>query len=165
REYLPVMGMSRTHYLAGVWRSVPQRLLFAFGLWFTLGNYAAGTVIWPSTITDPNAMHMRQVLGFIPVMINGWHLYFHLLTGLVCLWLATTRRMTAIVALSVGGIYVLTGSLGLGVEGNIYGVIMADTFGNWVHVAEGAALLAIGAGALSTRQASRRPNSPTAAAI
>jgi hypothetical protein len=84
-------------------------------------------------------------------MINGWHLYFHLLTGLVCLALAPSRSGAIKAGLLVGGIYILTGALGLLVPGNIFGLIMADTFGNWVHVAEGLGLLATAVGALVAR--------------
>jgi len=140
-------------FLSDAWETTTQRIVLAFGVWFTLGNYVAGTLIWPSTITDPNAMHMRHLLGFVPVMINGWHLYFHLLTGLTCLALATSRSGAIKAGFLVGGIYLLTGALGLLVPGNIYGLIMADTFGNWVHVAEGLGLSATGIGALLARSA------------
>lgn len=123
------------------WR-LPRLLLLAFGVWFVLGNYVAGTVIWPSTITDPNAMHFKHVFGFIPVMINGWHLYFHLATGLICLGFAVVGRGVAKAALTVSAIYLLTGATGLLVRGEIFGFIMADTFGNWVHIVEGLGLLA-----------------------
>ena len=134
-------------YLSDAWQTTTQRVILAFGLWFTLGNYVAGTAIWPSTISDPSAMHMTHLLGFIPVMINGWHLYFHLVTGLACLALATSRRGAVAAGLIVGGIYVVTCVTGLLVPGDIFGFIMADTFGNWVHVAEGVGLLATGIGA------------------
>ena len=109
---------------------MPQRIVFAFGVWFTFGNYIAGTLILPSTVTDPNDMHMMHVFGFIPVMINGGHLYFHLLTGLACLWLATTRRQAIAGTFAVGGMYGVVGAVGLLVDGNVFGLIMADAFGN-----------------------------------
>jgi hypothetical protein len=136
-------------YVNDVVQTTSQRIVLAFGLWFTFGNYVAGTLLWPDTITDPNAMHMTKLLGFIPVMINGWHLYFHLLTGLACLMLATSRRRALTAGLLVGGIYVVTGVSGLLLPGDIFGFIMADTFGNWVHLTEGAGLLATALGARS----------------
>jgi hypothetical protein len=126
-----------------VWQSTTQKIVFAFGAWFT-SNYVAGTVYWPSTITDPNGMHMTHLFGFVPVMVNGWHLYFHLLSGLACMWLASTRRGATTAALLVGGTSVLAGALGLLVAGPVFGLIMVDTFGNWVHVAEGLGLLVTG---------------------
>lgn len=138
-------------YVNDVLQTTAQRVALAFGVWFTLGNYLAGTLIWPSTIADPNAMHMTHLLGFIPVMINGWHLYFHLVTGLACLWLATSRRGAIAAGLLIGGIYVLTGAAGLLVPGEVFGFIMADTFGNWVHVAEGIGLLMTGISARTMR--------------
>lgn len=140
---LPAMGT--------LWQTATQRVLLAFGMWFTLGNYVAGTLIWPSTITDPNAMHMTHLFGFMPVMINGWHLYFHLVTGLICLALAMTRGRAVVGALSMGVLYLVTGAVGMLVPGHIFGFIMADAFGNWVHVAEGLGLLGTGAAALSLR--------------
>lgn len=144
-------------YLSDAWETTTQRIVLGFGVWFTLGNYGAGTLLWPGTITDPNAMHMTQLLGFIPVMINGWHLYFHLLTGLVCLSLATSRSGAVRAGFLVGGIYLLTGAVGLLVPGSIYGLIMADTFGNWVHVAEGLGLVATGIGARLARSTAGVP--------
>lgn len=139
-------------YFSAIWMTAPQRIVFAFGVWFTFGNYVAGTLIWPSTIADPNEMHMMHVFGFIPVMVNGWHLYFHLLTGLACLWLATTRGGATVGALAVGATYALVGAVGLLVDGNVFGLIMADTFGNWVHLAESAGLLATAIGAMTSRE-------------
>ena len=134
----------------GAWKSPIQLVLLAFGVWFTFGNYVAGTAIWPSTITDPNAMHVKDVFGFIPVMINGWHLYFHLVTGLFCLRFST-RPGAATAALVLGAVYVVVGALGLLIPGDILGFIMADTFGNWVHIVEGVGLLAAALAALRTK--------------
>ena len=139
--------------LTRVRQSRIQRTVLIFGVWFTLGNYLAGTLTWPSTIADPDAMHTAHVLGIIPVMVNGWHLYFHLLTGIVCLALSGTRPHAITAGLFVGGIYVLVGAAGFLSSANIFGLIMADSFANWVHLIEGALLLAAGAsGELSTRR-------------
>lgn len=126
------------------WR-IPRLLLLAFGLWFVFGNYVAGTVIWPDTITDPDAMHFKHVFGFIPVMINGWHLYFHLVTGLACLGYAVGGSRVAVGALVIGAAYLVVGLAGLLMPGEVFGFIMADTFGNWVHIVEGLGLLAVAA--------------------
>lgn len=134
------MTARATHRDASV-RTATQWVALGFGLWFTVGNYVAGTAIWPSTITDPKAMHFTHLLGVIPVMINGWHLYFHLATGLICLVAATSDRRARIGCVLVSAAYLATGAVGLASHGEIYGVIMADTFGNWVHVAEGTGLL------------------------
>lgn len=139
----------------GPWRSPVQLFVLAYGVWFTVGNYVVGTIIWPSTITDPNAMHFKHVFGFIPVMINGWHLYFHLVTGLLCLWLSAKRRGAVSAGLLVGAAYLAIGALGLLVAGDILGFIMADTFGNWVHVAEGLGLVAVGLVGLRSRRLRR----------
>lgn len=139
-----------TPYLGRVWQAATQRVVFAFGVWIT-ANYVAGTAFWPSTITDPNAMHLTHLFGFIPIMVNGWHLYFHLLSGLACLWLATTRRGATIAAFVVGGSSALVGALGLLVAGPVFGLIMVDTFGNWFHVAEGVGLIVTGVCALTVR--------------
>jgi hypothetical protein len=131
-----------------------QWFILAFGAWFTFGNYLAGTLIWPSTITDPNAMHFTHLAGFVPVMVNGWHLYYHLITGAACLALGFNHRAAVTAGIVVGAIYIATGVVGLVAPGNIYGLIMADTFGNWVHVAEGAGLLLASASAAVPRPAS-----------
>lgn len=121
--------------------SVAQWTALLFGLWFTVGNYVAGTAIWPGTITDPNGMYFMHLFGFIPVMVNGWHLFFHLVTGLVCLVAASSDRRARIGCVIVSVAYLVTGVIGLVGRGDIYGLIMADTFGNWVHIVEGSGLL------------------------
>lgn len=139
------------------WKTGTQSLVLAYAMWFTIGNYVAGTAIWPATIADPNGMHFMHLLGFIPVMVNGWHLYFHLATGLMCLWLSTTVRGAIAGGLTIGAVYVVTGALGLVVSGNVYGLIMADTFGNWVHVAEGTGLILVGVAGVAIRTSARGP--------
>lgn len=145
------MTAEATHRVGSV-RTVTQWVALLFGLWFTVGNYVIGTAIWPGTVTEPGSMHMTHLLGFIPVMVNGWHLYFHLVTGLVCLAAATSHARARIGCLVVGVIYMVTGVVGLMTHGDIYGLIMADTFGNWVHLVEGTGLLL---GAWTARTARR----------
>lgn len=122
-------------------RTAIQWVALLFGLWFTVGNYAIGTAIWPSTITDPSGMHFVRLFGFIPVMVNGWHLYFHLVTGLICVLAATSDRRARIGCTLVAAVYLVTGVVGLATRGDIYGLIMADRFGNWIHIVEGTGLL------------------------
>ncbi|WP_164512556.1 DUF4383 domain-containing protein [Nocardioides baekrokdamisoli] len=135
---------SQALHRLGSARTAAQWTALLFGLWFTVGNYVAGTVIWPGTITDPNGMYFMHLFGFIPVMVNGWHLYFHLITGLICLLVASSDRRARIGCGAVAAIYLATGIVGLVTRGDIYGLIMADTFGNGVHVVEGTGL-ALGA--------------------
>lgn len=122
-------------------RTPAQWILFGFGLWFVFGNFLAGILIWPSTISDPDTMHFTHLLGFIPVMVNGWHLYFHLITGLACLAGSLSRTATKPMALLVAALYFTVGLLGLLTSTSVLGLIMVDTFGNWVHIVEATLLL------------------------
>lgn len=120
-----------------------RRGLTVFGLWFVFGNFLLGSILWPSALVDPSAMHAVQLGGVIPVMANGWHLYAHLSTGLACLILARRSGSAFFGAAMLAFFYLLIALLGLVSDHAVLGMIMVNKFGSWVHLVEGAGLLGV----------------------
>lgn len=120
-----------------------RRGLTVFGLWFVFGNFLLGSILWPSALADPSAMHAVQLGGVILVIANGWHLYIHLATGLACLALAR-RSQSAVIGAAVFALFYLTiALLGLASDHAVFGMIMVNKFGSWVHLLEGVGLLGL----------------------
>ncbi len=140
-------------YLTKVWQTPAQRVVFGISLWFT-SNYVSGTLIWPSTVLHPMEMHHMSFLGFIPVTVNGWHLIFHLVTGLAGLAAVTARRSAMIYGFVAGGSYVSFAALGFINGTSVCSMLGVDTFANWVHLGEGTSLIVTAL--LAARTRSRR---------
>ncbi|AXT84247.1 hypothetical protein C6I20_02920 [Aeromicrobium sp. A1-2] len=147
------MAEHKAQELTATPRTATQWTLLGFGLWFTVGNFVSGTVIWPGTVTDSHRVYQMDLFGFIPVVVNGWHLLFHLVTGIACLLLARRSTGAVLGSLGVAGSYLLVGGLGLAVSGSVLGVIATDTFGDWVHLFEGSG---VALGAIAPLLARRR---------
>lgn len=135
------------HHLRAVSRTPAQLAAFLLAVWFT-SNGPIGLLIGPSFATDPAQGNSIDLLGFIPVTVNGWHALFHLATGLPGLWLARSRAGTAWYALVVGLVYLGVAAFGFADGTTIAGLLSVDTFGNRVHAIEGTLLLVVAAAAV-----------------
>ncbi|QLY28305.1 DUF4383 domain-containing protein [Nocardia huaxiensis] len=135
-------------YLAQVWRSPGQILLLVLSVWF-VSNGPVAFAMNPS-LSFGARMHSCTVMvfGFIPVTVNGWHALFHFVTGIAGLFAARTARSALWYGIGCGWFYLIAAGLGLAGGDNVLGFMAVDTFGNWIHAAEGG--LALTAAALTT---------------
>ena len=110
-------------------------------LWFT-SNGPAAYLTCTSMLADPMTPCTTTVIG-LPVTVNLCHALCHLITGLIGL-VAVARRSCAVAyAILGGGYYVAWGVVGLLGGLHVRYHLGVDIFGTWVHVAEGAILIAI----------------------
>lgn len=151
-----------TCYLTGIRASPAQTAAFAMALWlFPQGP--VGLIISHDFSMHPMSSRSIDLFGFVPVTVNGWHAMFHLITGVVGLVLVRTRRGAIGYAALIAAIYIPVGLIGLDSGVSVCGMLAVDTFGSWVHIIEGASMLALlVVGAVFTHRAGNSRRSPTA---
>ncbi|MBB6379308.1 hypothetical protein BKA01_006583 [Pseudonocardia eucalypti] len=126
-------------------------LLLLMSLWF-VSNGPAAFAMCPSFSFGPHMTSCTvMVFGFIPVTVNGWHALFHFVTGIAGVFLAHRPRAAFAYGIGCGWFYLLVAGLGLAGGDNVLHFMAVDTFGNWIHAAEGG--LVITAAALTARRA------------
>ncbi|SFQ66688.1 protein of unknown function [Amycolatopsis arida] len=114
-------------------------------------NGPAGYLTCPTVFSEPMASCTTELVGFIPVTVNGCHLACHLITGVIGM-VAVARRTRATSYALLGGLYYLVwGAVGLVGGPDVRHHLGVDVVGTWVHIAEGALLVVIW---LSTRRRS-----------
>ncbi len=139
-------------YLGRVRSSPTQVAAFLMAAWFT-SNGPVALLIYPNFSMHPMQSRTIELLGFIPVTVNGWHALFHLITGVVGLFCVRTPATAARYAGVTALVYAATGVLGLIGGTSVCGMMAVDTFGNWVHIFEALILTGIVAHAAYTRRA------------
>lgn len=130
-------------------------LAFVMAVWFT-SNGPVALIIFPDFSLHP--MHCRtiEVLGFLPVTVNGWHAMFHLFTGLIGLLLVRSRSGAIAWAFFIAVLYITVAFVGLAGGDNVVGMLAVDTVGNWVHFIEGFSMLVLGVLARRSNRTDRR---------
>ena len=83
------------------------------------------------------------VFGFIPVTVNAVHALMHLISGAVGLILVMDATHARLYAIFGGLYYAFWGVSMLPVGDEVRDALGVDVFGSWVHVIEGALLLAL----------------------
>jgi Domain of unknown function (DUF4383) len=131
-------------------RTPAQVLALVFGVWW-ISNGVAG-FISDGNFATGNVHGAGHLLG-LTIAVNGWHSLFHLSTGLLGLAVASRAEPARIYALGMGALYLVVATWGLAVGDSALGVIAVDTFGSFVHGAEG--LVALTAGLMTPRPAPR----------
>lgn len=150
-------------YVGHVRSSPTQVAAFLMAAWFT-SNGPVALVIYPNFSMHPMQSRTIELLGFIPVTVNGWHALFHLITGVVGLFCMSTRSAAATWAGVTAVVYAAAGILGLMGGTSVCGMMAVDTFGNWVHLFEALILTGIVAHAAYTRRTSEDHTRPTSLA-
>lgn len=128
-----------------------QRFVIGMAVWWLI-SVAGASLIWPSLWLNPKIMQHEIILG-IPLMINGWHVLFHLLSAGIGLFVAACNLFPIAWAISTGALYLAIGIVvhsGQHVLGAV-GMMPNDIVGNALHVAEGSLMLIVGAAALAYR--------------
>ncbi|QUQ63179.1 DUF4383 domain-containing protein [Kutzneria sp. CA-103260] len=136
-------------YLTDVRRSPGQLLLLVLSLWF-ISNGPVAYAMCPSFALGSHMTSCTVLaFGFIPVTVNGWHALFHFITGVPGLFAARSPRAAFWYGIGCGWFYLVVAGLGLAGDTSVLHLMAVDTFGNWVHAAEGG--LCITAAALTRR--------------
>jgi len=138
-------------YLGHVRSSPTQLATFLMAAWFT-SNGPVALLIYPNFSMHPTQSRTIELLGFIPVTVNGWHALFHLITGVVGLFCLRTSRTAARYAGATAVVYAAAGVLGLLGGTSVCGMMAVDTFGNWVHVVEALILAGISAATVASNR-------------
>lgn len=117
----------------------PLRLTAAVAGWWWTSNLVIGVFLShdfaTSTVDGANVD-----LLFVPVAVNGWHALAHGIGGILGLVAARKTPWSAVYVGLLALIYVGWGSAGLASGQDTMWIFYGDTFGNWVHLAEGTIL-------------------------
>jgi hypothetical protein len=117
-------------------RSVNSIVALAFGAIYTLVGVAGFFVSDTFAAQEDDAL-----LGF---QVNHLHNIVHLLIGLALIAAAKRTDTARAANLAIGATYVLLGVLGPFINNTAVDVIALNTADNWLHVASGLVLLAVG---------------------
>lgn len=120
-----------------------QIAVLIMSVWW-ISNGPVALAIGPSFAMNPVHACSVHVFGFIPVTVNGWHALFHLTTGLVGIACVRQRRAAVLFALGSGVLYIVAAGAGFSGGSTAFGIMAVDTFGNYVHLLEGAIMVLAG---------------------
>lgn len=81
-------------------------------------------------------------LGFIPVVVNGWHGVVHGISGLAGLLAARRPAWSAAYLGIFALVYIGWGAAGIQADGTV-GIFYGDLLGGWVHLIQGTIALVV----------------------
>lgn len=127
--------------LQGLRSWTPSQLAaLGFGYWWTVNGIAA-LIASDSSLSSLDARSTVEILG-MPIAVNGWHVVFHLTTGLVGLAVCASPRAARAYAYAMAALYAVVSVWGFVVGSTAIGAIAVNTAGTTIHLVETIAILA-----------------------
>lgn len=118
-----------------------QLAALGFGYWWTAN--AVGAMIASNASLTSLTVQSEVNISALSISVNGWHVLFHLVTGLLGLAVCASPKPSLAYAWAMAALYGVVSLSGLIAGSTALGFIAVDTPGTVVHIVEFFGILAV----------------------